>query len=356
MPEAPQRRILKLVVASPGDVMPERKCLDSVVSELNKSIASHFGLYINVLRWEVDSYPGFHLEGPQGLIDELFKIEESDILVGIFWKRFGTPTHGVESGTEHEFNLAYEAWKSSGGRRPHIMMYFNKKAYTPKNKAEAEQWAKVLEFKERFPKEGLGWSYKSTTEFEHVFRSHLTNYLLQNVGQLGGQSYTIVHSTQDLFETNQRIVNQAQKMLYMTGSRSRDAQYLQAIETQLAAKPGLNHYRVLFGPPHHQILKDHLAKLLQLRNPNDRSQGYKTIHLGLYANTLKQFETFILGNEREALVLLPSFTSMGNFDTGIIFSDPVEVESLKRFVQELYSASEVIETVEKIASLQTVKD
>ena len=356
MPKSLQRRILKLVVASPGDVMPERERLDNVVKELNKSIASHFGLQINVLRWEIDSYPGFNLEGPQGMIDDLFLIQESDILVGIFWKRFGTPTHGAGSGTEHEFNIAYEAWKASGGKRPHIMMYFNKKAYNPKSTEEIAQWAKVLEFKERFPKEGLGWSYKSKVEFERLFRNHLTKYLLQNVSELGGQSYAIVKRTKDLFQTNQRIVNEAEEILYMTGSRSRDASYLDAIENQLVAKPGLIHYRVLFGSPHHQILKDHLFNLLKIRDPADRSLGYKTIHIGLVDNTLRQFETFILGNEREALVLLPSFTGMGNYDSGIVFSDQNEVECLKRFVFQLYSASDHIEDVRIIEALNTIKD
>jgi hypothetical protein len=33
----------------------------------------------------------------------------------------------------------------------------------------------------------------------------------------------------------------------------------------LAEKPGLVHYRVLFGPPRNQVLKDHLIRLLELR-------------------------------------------------------------------------------------------
>jgi hypothetical protein len=37
--------------------------------------------------WETDSRPGLHLEGPQGLIDERMQIADSDVVVGIFWKR-----------------------------------------------------------------------------------------------------------------------------------------------------------------------------------------------------------------------------------------------------------------------------
>jgi hypothetical protein len=46
------------------------------------------------------------LEGPQGLIDERMKIDEADVVIGIFWKRFGTPTSNAASGTEHELRRA----------------------------------------------------------------------------------------------------------------------------------------------------------------------------------------------------------------------------------------------------------
>ena len=63
------------------------------------------------MRWETDAYPGFHPEGPQGLIDAILRIEDCDILIGIFWKRFGTPVSDACSGTAHEFQRAYEAWQ-----------------------------------------------------------------------------------------------------------------------------------------------------------------------------------------------------------------------------------------------------
>jgi hypothetical protein len=32
------------------------------------------------------------------------QIADSDVVVGIFWKRFGTPTRDAQSGTEHELH------------------------------------------------------------------------------------------------------------------------------------------------------------------------------------------------------------------------------------------------------------
>ena len=42
--------------------------------------------------WETDAHPRLHPEGPQGLIDDILHPEDCDLLIGIFWKRFGTPT------------------------------------------------------------------------------------------------------------------------------------------------------------------------------------------------------------------------------------------------------------------------
>ena len=76
-------------------------------------------------------------------------------------------------------------------------------------------------------------------------------------------------------------VTDARECLVVTGSRSRDPKYLAAIETVLAERPSLVCYRVLFGPPHHQVLKNHLLELLRLRDPGDRSLGIKALHVGM---------------------------------------------------------------------------
>lgn len=170
-----QVQILRVVVASPADVIAERKTVSIVVEEINKSVSVDRGLRLEAIRWETDTYPGFHPEGPQSLIDSILRIEDCDILVGIFWKRFGTPTHDSASGTQHEFRLANAAWKQHG--RPQVMMYFNQKPYTPQSKEEMDQWSQVLEFRKAFPKEGLWWPYKGTSQFERLLRTHLSNFL-----------------------------------------------------------------------------------------------------------------------------------------------------------------------------------
>jgi hypothetical protein len=168
-------KLLRVIVASPSDVLAERKVVPLVIEEINRSIGADRGVRLEVIRWETDTHPGFHRDGPQGLIDPILRIEDSDLLVGIFWKRFGTPTGDESSGTEHEIRRAVESWTEKG--RPQVFIYFNEKSATPRSPQEANQWAQVLQFRDQFPSEGLCSSYQGISHFERLLRTHLTNYL-----------------------------------------------------------------------------------------------------------------------------------------------------------------------------------
>jgi hypothetical protein len=189
MPEHVQ--ILRVLVVSPGDVKAERALVPRVVDDLNMGIAADRGLRLEAIRWETDSHPGFHPEGPQWLIDTILRIEDSDIVIGIFWKRFGTLTQEGTTGTEHEIRRSCEAWKKGG--RPQVMVYFNQKPSTPESPEEADQWGRVLRFRNEISAEGLWWSYKGTREFERFLRVHLTKFIRDKyeIGGLGAGAESI---------------------------------------------------------------------------------------------------------------------------------------------------------------------
>ena len=347
-------RLLNLIIVSPGDVPEERKAVAAVVADLNRLLIPQFGLELRPLRWETDAYPGFHLEGPQGHIDEVLAIDKCDIMVGVFWKRFGTPTGDADSGTEHELGRAFAAWEKSKGKRPHIMIYFKNKKYVCKDDAEREQLAKVEAYRQRVARTSLSWPYKTRGEFERLVRDHLLTYVATHAGRLGGKSYRVIRAEKELLEWNERLVRDAEEVIYMTGSRSHNRGYLDTIERRLAEAPALAHYRVLFGPPHYQVLKDHLRRLLELGRPRDRARGQKTLNLGLFTDYALQSEDFILGNEREALVILPSLSGVGHFTSAIVFTGPDEVEGLRRFVSELYGRSAKLETPAAVEALEVL--
>jgi hypothetical protein len=174
-PEQSRTRVLRVVVVSPGDLTVERDVLRTVIDELNRDVAPSRGCRLSLWRWETDARPGLHLQGPQGLIDHAMKIPEADVVIGIFWKRFGTPTSEADSGTEHELRRAWAAWKEHG--HPDVMVYFCERPHTPRTAAELEQWKRVFDFREALLPEQLYWQYVEVADFERQVRGHLTNVL-----------------------------------------------------------------------------------------------------------------------------------------------------------------------------------
>ena len=170
-----QARILKIVVASPGDVQAERDMIPAIVDELNKGIADERGVRLEVYRWETDAYPAFHPQGPQGQIDSCLRIEDCDLLIAIFWKRFGTPVLDANSGTEHEIRVALEACEKMG--RPQLMLYFNQAAHNPQSQVEKDQWQQVLDFKQALSQKVLWWEYNGKDQFRDFVRQHLTKFI-----------------------------------------------------------------------------------------------------------------------------------------------------------------------------------
>jgi hypothetical protein len=168
-------RPIDIVVASPQDVKAEHRALNRVKEELNRGIGKELDMRLEVHQWETDAAPGFHPDGPQALIDAALRIEDCDIFIGILWKKYGTPVADAGSGTIHEFQKAYGAWRAR--RKPEILFYFKHKASAVETSRDAEQLRRVLEFKEEFPGEGMWWTYRSEREFEGFIREHLTRCL-----------------------------------------------------------------------------------------------------------------------------------------------------------------------------------
>lgn len=159
----------------------------------------------------------------------------------------------------------------------------------------------------------------------------------------------------DLRETLLATVTGAKECLVVVGSRSRDAGYLAAIEAVLSERPALVHYRVLFGPPHHRVLRDHLLRLLELRDPDDRSLGVKTLHLGIVEDTLTVPERFFCASEQMAAVPIPSLTSAEAFDSGVMLG-PAAAMRLLDHGRQVYAAARRVETPGQVAALDVIRD
>ena len=165
----------------------------------------------------------------------------------------------------------------------------------------------------------------------------------------------VVTTVDALLAAMLEVVGEAKEYLVVTGSRSRDLPYLRRIEEVLGERLRLVHYRLLFGPPHHQLLKDHLLHLLELRDPNSREQGMKTLHIGMLNDLTREPERFVVASERRAVVTIPSLVTAGNFDTGVVLTHPRQAWGLVQHVKQLYFAASKLETPEVVRALQVLR-
>lgn len=185
---ADHRRI-RVFVASPGDVAPERARLATVIDELNRSLCTRFGITLELMCWETHVAP--YMGRPQQVVFDQLPLESWDAFVGILWMRFGTRPGAIDSitgreflsGTEEEFALAYRSWRATG--RPKILFYRCVRPPTSVKEIDIEQLKRVQVFFDDFSADGLHpglvQEYGKAEEFERLVREHLVDVLLNCV-------------------------------------------------------------------------------------------------------------------------------------------------------------------------------
>ena len=185
-------RLFKIFLASPGDTSNERNSAEEVVDEINKSIGTRDSFRIELLKWENDTYPSIGEDG-QDVINRQIN-SDYEIFVGIMWKKYGTPTKRAGSGTEEEFQLAYDRY--SKRKDIQIMFYFNSSPI-PQD-SDLLQAQKVKDFKAKIELLGAYHkSFDSNKDFEKKLRMDLTRYI-KDVLKHSNQIETEVSPTQTI--------------------------------------------------------------------------------------------------------------------------------------------------------------
>lgn len=179
--------LVRIFVASPGDVQAEREELATVIAELNRTIAHQLEARFDLIRWETDARPGFDVDA-QAVINS--QLPAFDIFVGIFWNRIGTPTGRSASGSVEEFERAYASFKGTG--LPRIMLYFRADGTSPSNTGDQEAAAQkdaVEKLKSRVIEMGaLFRSYETPLAFSSLVREHLFHELTHLLKSQGSRS------------------------------------------------------------------------------------------------------------------------------------------------------------------------
>jgi hypothetical protein len=167
------QRILRVLVASPGDVEDERSVLEDVVEEINNLWSASFGLRLELVKWETHCYPGLGDDAQAVVNDQIG--DDYEIFVGILWTRFGTPTKRAASGTIEEFMRAYARYKQHP-LQVRVMFYFKDTPIAPSLMKSADH-ASIFKFQESLGPEGLYFSFRTAREFETLLRMHLSKQL-----------------------------------------------------------------------------------------------------------------------------------------------------------------------------------
>lgn len=159
-----QANVLKVMIASPGDVAAEREIVTQELYRWNNANAVSRELMLQPVKWETHSSPqmGAH---PQAILNEHLLLD-ADIVVGLFGTRIGTATTDFISGSVEEIKRHVAAGKLA-------MLYFSHVPVDP-NAIDPKQWVALQVFKEECKTGGLYAEYASQEQLRTDFGHHLT--------------------------------------------------------------------------------------------------------------------------------------------------------------------------------------
>lgn len=87
-------------IAAPSDVEAERKVIQGVIDDWNLKHGLEIDHCLRTADWKTAVHPAVG-NRPQEIINRQAG-DQAEIIIGVFWKRFGTPTGFFNSGTEEE--------------------------------------------------------------------------------------------------------------------------------------------------------------------------------------------------------------------------------------------------------------
>lgn len=173
-PPAESLRIVRVFIASPSDLGPERRLAREAVDEVNRTVARPLGFHVDLIGWE-DTLSA--AGRPQEIINE--ELRTCQMFVGMLWAKWGTPpdtTGKHTSGFEEEFSLATQLYADAG--EPYIRQFF-KNVDESQLKDPGPELTKVLSFKKTIidEKKILFDTFSSADEFAQKLRLCVADYI-----------------------------------------------------------------------------------------------------------------------------------------------------------------------------------
>jgi hypothetical protein len=175
---------VRVLIASPSDVPEERDRVESTIHRWNADHAQASGVVLLPVRWEAHATAEIG-NRPQAIINRQL-VDDSDIIVGVFWTRLGTPTGQAESGTAEEIRRSIDAGK-------HVGLFFSDRPVVPST-VDAEQLAAVTVFRDAQRQGGLVQTFSTVDELERQVATMLLRVVRERFDVPAGQGAVSVPS------------------------------------------------------------------------------------------------------------------------------------------------------------------
>ncbi|MGG8297417.1 DUF4062 domain-containing protein [Klebsiella sp. 141251] len=287
------RKIVRVFIASPGDLGAERHIARDVAFEINQLLGDTFSIQLEMVGWEETIGS---MGRPQELINK--DLKRCELFIGIIWKRWGTPPDlngKYSSGFEEEFYLAKELY--SEGKKPQLSMFF-KDVSDDLMRDPGADLQKVINFKNELiaQKEILFMTFSDEKAFEKKLRKILTSYITDLYGlELSQQEDNITQSQSEF-----NVANEPLKPLEDKYFKSETINFLKSITNSLEFN-GIDE------------LSSHQIAFLRLLSISMRKGGNSDSYLDAHdANLiyLNANQYVMGGNEKGGLIL----SGINNFD------------------------------------------
>lgn len=158
--------VYDLLISCPSDVSEYVDMLEKEIIHFNNFYGRSNNVIVRTRHWSKDSYSEFG-NHPQKLLNKQI-VDSSDMALGVFWTRFGTPTESYGSGTEEEIERMLSMGKQ-------VFLYFLDKP-VHLSKIDPEQYKKIQAFMDAHKNEGIFFNVPDERALVTKFRENLELY------------------------------------------------------------------------------------------------------------------------------------------------------------------------------------
>ena len=158
--------VYDLLISCPSDVSEYVDILEREVNHFNNFWGRTNNVIIRTRHWSKDAYSEFG-SYPQELLNKQI-VDSSDMAIGVFWTRFGSPTESYGSGTEEEIERMISMNKQ-------VFLYFLDKPINP-SKIDHTQYKKIEQFMDKYKNKGIYFIIQDEKTLAKKFRENLELY------------------------------------------------------------------------------------------------------------------------------------------------------------------------------------